>query len=52
MQQMLIGALSVLGIIYLSELNQTNPTVGLPVTAILVILWLGTAFVDYLGRRK
>ncbi len=52
MQQILIGALSVLGVLYLAELNQTNPAVGIPTTGVLVILWLGTAVTDYLGRRK
>ena len=52
MQQILIGALSILGVIYLAELNQTNLAVGIPITLVLVILWLGTLVTDYLGRRK
>lgn len=52
MQQILIGALSVLGVVYLAELNQNNPAVGTPVSAVIVLLWLGTAFVDAMGRRK
>jgi hypothetical protein len=43
MTKYLVTAMSVLGLLYVLELQQTNPPVGNLLTGILVILWLGAA---------
>jgi hypothetical protein len=41
MTKYLVTAMSVLGLLYVLELQQTNPPIGNILTGLLVILWLG-----------
>jgi hypothetical protein len=43
MAKYLVTAMSVLGLLYVLELQQSNPPVGNILTGVLVILWLATA---------
>lgn len=43
MAKYLVSAMSVLGLLYVLELQQSNPQVGNLLTGILVTLWLVTA---------
>ncbi len=43
MTKYLVTAMSVLGLLHVLELQQTNPPIGNILTGLLVILWLGAA---------
>ena len=52
MKLMLSGALIVLGVMKLSEINQTNPAVGVPVTIVLTSAWAIEIFRELKKARR
>jgi hypothetical protein len=52
MKLMLSGALIVLGVMKLSEINQTNPAVGIPVTIVLTSAWMVELFRELKKARR
>ena len=52
MKLMLSGALIVLGVMKLSEINQTNPAVGIPVTIVLTSAWVIEIFRELKKARR
>jgi hypothetical protein len=48
----LATVLSTFGVIYLFELKDTNPSVGIPLIFILLLVYLVGAFTVWSGHRK
>lgn len=51
MKQLLTGALSILGVLYVATLNYTNPALGNPLTAVLIVSWLIILISDWKAGR-
>jgi hypothetical protein len=51
MTKYLVTAMSVLGLLYVLELQQTQPQIGNILTGVLVVLWLGAAIQEAWKNR-
>lgn len=53
MTKYLLGGLFfTLGIIQLSEMNTSNPAIGLPITAVAVLAWIYEAVKSWNGAKR